>query len=667
MRLRYAIVTVLAVLAGLVTAPISAEPPPGPQPSFATFPGAIPAWASAVDRQADGKLVVAGYASLKKQEVFALARFNADGSPDTTFGTDGSGTVTTKVGLDGMDSEAADVRVLPNGTIVAGGYAYWYRDAEYPQIGTGNNPVFALVGYTPQGVPDPAFGASFVGQGQQTGVVLVEVMRNDRITALALNGSDIIATGPVKAQDPPGKMFGLAAFTSNGSLDTSFGDQGTITTRFAGTAANNIPLDVFVGKGGEIVVVGSDGDGSSLTANFAVAKFTRDGAVHQESKTIVDIDGRFNVAYGGELLPDGKVVIAGVTADLVTEEVGMVVTRLNPSLRVDTSFATNGSAITRVPTWHQSVLRTLEVEADGGLLGAGFVSQSLLGPVDWVLVRYAAEGQLDPAFGTGGILTTTVGAPVAEGASNQGFDGVVDLLTEPDGSNVAVGTAMTSPASRPTFALVRFPTSSVAYAGPTKGSAGTWTVQAKVTSPASCQTGSALFETATHRVVAPVTGGTAAGELPIPAGTSRIVVTFTPAGPGCLGSSSSATLVSTTPDPGPSPTPTPPPGPVVKQRPLQPLHLPKALWPSGRTMLMQLPVRTNAGQVARVSVRGTGLRPRVMGESRVTTRVIKRDGRLYVWLSGEVPTRVTVRVHASAKPGFTAYTKVKRYHTKAVG
>jgi len=664
MRIRYVIVAVLAVLGGLVTAPISAEPPPGPQPSFATFPGTIPAWAAAVDRQADGRLVVAGYASLKKQEVFALARFNADGTPDTTFGTDGSGTVTTKVGLDGMDSEAADVRVLPNGTIVAGGYAYWYRDAEYPHIGTGNNPVFALVGYTPQGVPDPAFGASFVGQGHQTGVALVEVMRNDRITALALNGSDIIATGPVKAQDPPGKMFGLAAFTSDGSLDTTFGDQGTITTRFAGTAANNIPLDVFVGKGGEIVVVGSDGDGSSLTANFAVARFTRDGAVHQESKTIVDIDGRFNAAYGGELLPDGKVVIAGVTADLVTEEVGMVVTRLNPSLSVDTSFATNGSTITRVPTWHQSVLRTLEVEADGGLLGAGFVSQSLLGPVDWVLVRYGAHGQLDPAFGTGGSLTTNVGAQVADGASNQGFDGVVDLLTEADGSNVAVGTAMASAASRPTFALVRFPTSSVAYAGPTQGSAGTWTVQAKVTSPASCQTGSALFETAAHRVVTPVTAGMAAGELPIPAGTNRIAVTFTPAGPGCLGSSSSATLVSTTPDPGPTPTPTPP---VTKQKPLAPLHLPKALWPSGRTMLLQLPVRTNAGQLAKVSVRGTGLRPRVMGESRVTTRVIKRDGRLYVWLSGEVPTRVMVRVHAPATPGFTSYTKVKRYHTKAVG
>ena len=84
-------------------------------------------------------------------------------------------------------------------------------------------------------------------------------------------------------------------------------------------------------------------------------------------------------------------------------------------------------------------------------------------------------------------------------------------------------------------------------------------------------------------------------------------------------------------------------------------------------MLMQLPVRTNAGQVAKVSVRGAGLRPRVMGESRVTTRVIKRDGRLYVWLSGEVPTRVMVRVHAPATPGFTSYTKVKRYHTKAVG
>lgn len=658
MRTRVALVGSVALLSGLLVAPVVAEPPPGPQPSFATFPGTVTARPGAIERQPDGKYVVAGVVTAGKLSKFAVARFNADGTPDTSFGTDGSGTVVTEVGLAGKDSVASDVRILPDGTIVAGGYAYWYKDAEYPAVGTGNNPVFALVGYTPQGVPDPAFGATYVGPGHQDGVVLVEVMRNDRITALALDGSDIIATGPVKAQDPPGKMFGLAAFRGDGSLDTSFGDQGTITTRFAGTAQDNVPLDVFVGASGEIVVVGSDSGGATPTANFAVAKFTRDGDVHQESKTIIDIDGRFNAAYGGELMPDGTIVIAGLTADASTLDVGMVMARLKPDLKVDTGFGNGGWTVTHVPLWKQSVLQTVEAQSDGGLIGGGFVSSGDTGPVDWALTRYTADGQRDPAFGTAGVVTSPVGEPVADGVSNDGFFGAVDVLTDPDGSSVATGAAIAAPGLRPTFAIQRYLTSSVMYSGPVEGLHGMWTVKADVVAPAPCRTGTVVFTTTAGQASGALVAGSATAQVPVSLGADRVSVRFVPTAAGCLGSSSSTGVQ------GLAPQPVPPPTPVVKQRPLRALNLPTKLWRSGRTMLLEMPVRTNAGQRAKVWVRGSGLESQAMGEARVNARVFKRNGRVYVWLSGKVPTRITVKVHAPAVPGFTAFTVKRTYRTK---
>src|SRR5207237_8153116 len=61
---------------------------------------------------------------------------------------------------------------------------------------------------------------------------------------------------------------------------------------------------------------------------------------------------------------------------------------------------------------------------------SGGSSQSTAGDLDWALVRYNADGSLDPAFGVEGKVTTPV---------STGDDGISGLVLQPDGKLVAAG------------------------------------------------------------------------------------------------------------------------------------------------------------------------------------------------------------------------------------
>src|SRR5262249_6756482 len=72
-------------------------------------------WDNPLTLQRDGKLVAAGTSYNASNEDFALARYNADGSLDTSF--NGSGKVTTAIGSG--DDYASDVVLQPDGRLVA--------------------------------------------------------------------------------------------------------------------------------------------------------------------------------------------------------------------------------------------------------------------------------------------------------------------------------------------------------------------------------------------------------------------------------------------------------------------------------------------------------------------------------------------------------------------
>src|SRR5262249_13391111 len=105
--------------------------------------------AYSVALQSDGKIVAAGYAFISTTpEDFALARSNSDGTLDTTSGTGGK--VDTDFGPY-VASGASSVALQSDGKIVAAGYAYPFSGI------TGFD--FALARYNSDGSPDAGFGS----------------------------------------------------------------------------------------------------------------------------------------------------------------------------------------------------------------------------------------------------------------------------------------------------------------------------------------------------------------------------------------------------------------------------------------------------------------------------------------------------------------------------
>ena len=192
--------------------------------------------ANAVALQPDGKIVVVG----SIDSSFALARYNPNGTLDTSFSGDGK--QTTGIGGSSED-EATGVAIQGNGKIVVVGTA---TDAS-----TGANPKFALARYNPNGSLD----TSFSGDGKQTTHFGAP---DDEARGVALQSDGkIVAVGSAdhSATDPRDD-FALARYNPNGSLDPSFSGDGKQTTDFG---ANEEATGVAIQGNRKIVAIGSTG------------------------------------------------------------------------------------------------------------------------------------------------------------------------------------------------------------------------------------------------------------------------------------------------------------------------------------------------------------------------------------------------------------------------
>ena len=105
---------------------------------------------------------------------------------------------------------------------------------------------------------------------------------------------------------------------------------------------------------------------------------------------------------------------------------------------------------------------------------------------------------------------------------------------------------------------------------------------------------------------------------------------------------------------------------LKNSKPIKALNLPKAIADSGQTRIVRVPVRTNANQNATVRVTGTPIAAQATGEVR-TFRTFRRDGALWVDLSGTQATRVTVRIRAPRTTTYQPYRMVKVYRTRTAG
>ncbi len=274
------------------------------------------------------------------------------------------------------------------------------------------------------GDPDPTFGVD--------GKVLTDISGdNDEGHDVALQPDGKIVVGAISTIVGAGFVqFAVVRYLPDGNLDPAFGVNGVVLTRF-GDDINALAHAIAVQPDGKIIAAGYTVDNSTSTHSFAIARYLPDGT----------LDTSFS--------EDGKLTLGGLRAieDIVLQQDGKIVAvgtgglaRFNADGSLDPTFGVNGQAL--VADFEQ---RAGALQPDGRIVTAGQYTNS--DPFDrgFALARYLPDGSLDPTFGTGGRVNTSVGG-----------DGSVGALTlQSDGRIIAAGDSV-SPETGVNFTLLRY-------------------------------------------------------------------------------------------------------------------------------------------------------------------------------------------------------------------
>ena len=204
--------------------------------------------------QSDGKIVLAGNAIIGGRDEIAVARYNTDGSLDSSFDSDGK--VTTTIG---EADYAASVVVQSDGKIVVAGSS-----------ATGGDSNFALIRFNTDGSLDSSFDPAVTPIGSA----------NDEAYSVAIqsNGKIVVAG---YSDNGAQRVFAVARYNTDGSLDSSFNSDGKVTTAIG---SGDFAFSVAIQSDGKIVVVGSSNNGSD--DDFAILRYGQPAATAPGAPTI---------------------------------------------------------------------------------------------------------------------------------------------------------------------------------------------------------------------------------------------------------------------------------------------------------------------------------------------------------------------------------------------
>ncbi|MBK9455352.1 MAG: hypothetical protein IPO24_07070 [Bacteroidetes bacterium] len=189
--------------------------------------------ASEIVIQTDGKIIAVGQ-SYDDVGDFALARYNIDGSLDTSF--DAEGKVTTMISI--HSDYAASVTLQPDGKIIAAGTVYFVAD--------GSNADFGLVRYFSNGAIDSSFGIN--------GIVTTDLSSSDYIHSIKMQSDGKIIVAGMSGNNPE-YFFTLLRYNNSGDLDTTFGIDGIVTINVGDDIEYATELSIL--PYGSIIVSGS--------------------------------------------------------------------------------------------------------------------------------------------------------------------------------------------------------------------------------------------------------------------------------------------------------------------------------------------------------------------------------------------------------------------------
>lgn len=363
--------------------------------------------------QSDGKIVVVGNFH-DNGDNSAIVRYNSDGSLDTSFGTDGMTIVS--------ETNAVSIDIQSDGKIVVGGAA-------------------SLTRLNSDGSLDTSFdddGRLLIGFSGGAGFFSAMVIQPD---------NKIVMVGEIEDD------FALTRYNIDGSPDTSFDSDGLLTTDFDGRSDHAYAATIQ--SDGKILVVGSSAN------DFAMARYNPNGSLDtsfdDEGLVTTDFsDGSESIlshekAVTVDILPEGKIIVSGTRRtwyhaggispfELLDEDFGLVLYSNNGEL--DSSFGSGGLVTTSFVSIGDEV-HSAALQSDGKYVVMGYSCLRILGaaapdsgwPCGHTAARYLVVGNHSPEME---INSSNVSANEGQIAANSG------TVNDPDGDTLTLTSSVGS-------------------------------------------------------------------------------------------------------------------------------------------------------------------------------------------------------------------------------
>jgi len=308
------------------------------------------AFAAAV--QADGKIVVAGgfysiFGNTNNNILgFKIVRYMPDGSLDTTFGT--AGRVYEE--FNDVGGYAQSVIIQPDGKIVV--------------AGSDQNSMLLVARFNIDGSLDTSFGTNGRIASNSYGAVQARIDRQ-------LDGKLIII---IRSLQNNGALK-LIRLNANGTLDSSFGSGGVVTSTFTWGFKPTVAIQT---DGKILVSGGSNGLGTPPLIRFNADGSVDAGFVPNHGEITTGGACRSCTQYVSKilLLPDGRFYLVGGTPRDSTSLQIVVVSRYLSNGTIDSTFGFRGASILKYSNTDNS-LSTVEDAAlltDGKVVIAGNAS-----------------------------------------------------------------------------------------------------------------------------------------------------------------------------------------------------------------------------------------------------------------------------------------------------
>lgn len=351
--------------------------------------------AEAVAIQADGKIVAAGWTiNPQGQAVFALARYNVDGSLDKSFDVDGLVTTKLRAKVEDDADYIRDVVIQPDGKIVVTGMSY---------DSVKGSSDFATARYLSNGALDPSFGSN--------GIVITPIGESDDgASGLVLQpDGKLVAAGAscnsLDCDTANGNFdFAFVRYNADGSLDKTFNDDGKAAFSTAILVFSDGASRVTLQPDGRIVAAGGrmkGDDNYRQRGDFALVRLLPNGQLDSSFgqmgwvKTPIglDVSGAADIAYR----PDGKLVVVGA-AEYNTVNSDFAIAMYNPNGSLDVSFGQAGSGIVTTPFGASpDAANAVALQPNGDIVVAGSADSAAYHE-DFAAVRYKAPDVIPNPF-----------------------------------------------------------------------------------------------------------------------------------------------------------------------------------------------------------------------------------------------------------------------------